>query len=277
MTTRLCVLGSSGGFPEYGIPCSGYLLRNDAGSILIDCGPGVAGALFRGAATPMLDSILISHLHPDHVLDLMPVAYGLLSQWIAGRRMAPLPLYLPQGGEAFLRSYSDLFGHRNWHFPDAWQFAGQAALKKRLDQKQDWVLSIFDVREYQAGQVWEIPGAKVLTQAVSHSVPTSAFRVELPQCTVVYTADTGWNNELPGFAKYADLLLADAHHSSARAPGGVHMTPQEAGRLASLAKASTLVLCHLATADDAESAVEAASAEFDGDVRVAVRDREYLL
>src|SRR4051794_23730674 len=43
----LRVLGSSGGFPAMGLPCSGYLLASNDERILFDCGPGVAAALLQ--------------------------------------------------------------------------------------------------------------------------------------------------------------------------------------------------------------------------------------
>jgi ribonuclease BN (tRNA processing enzyme) len=53
------------------------------------------------------------------------------------------------------------------------------------------------------------------------------------------------------------------------------MSPREAGRLARLAKVETLVLCHLASPKDGDSALADAASEFGGAIHLALRDREF--
>src|SRR4051794_29253030 len=110
----LRVLGSSGGFPAMGLPCSGYLLVANQRKILFDCGPGVACALLQHSENCDLDAVCISHVHPDHILDLVPLAYSLMTQWVSEGRTVPLPVYMPTGGRALLERLSGLFGHRQW-------------------------------------------------------------------------------------------------------------------------------------------------------------------
>lgn len=83
---RMTVLGCSGSVAGPDSAASGYLLTApDTPPLVIDFGPGVLGALQRHA-DPGEVSILLSHLHADHCLDLP----GLLV-W---RRYSPSP---PQG------------------------------------------------------------------------------------------------------------------------------------------------------------------------------------
>ena len=78
---RLTVLGSSGTYPAAGRACSGYLLEAVSGDrttrVWVDTGPGTLSNLLRVAELPSLDAIWISHLHVDHVGDLLAANYAL--------------------------------------------------------------------------------------------------------------------------------------------------------------------------------------------------------
>ncbi|WP_110377794.1 MBL fold metallo-hydrolase [Chelatococcus asaccharovorans] len=271
------VLGSSGGYPANGQPCSGYLVRGTAGAILLDCGPGVATALLRDGPHCNLDAIAISHLHPDHTLDLIPLAYSLLTEWLVDGRTVPLPLFVPLGGIDFLRRFSDLFGHRQWRLPTDGGSPGKQAIATSLAQGQDWVFSVFDIREYMPGDDFGRGDLTVRTHPVDHGVPTAAMRIDDADKSVVYSADTRFLPSLASFASRTDLFFLDAHLSGLFAPGGAHMTPMEAGRLGAMAEASELVLCHLATPEDGDSARRAAAVEFKGPIHLACQTSEYAL
>ena len=45
--------------------------------MLLDCGPGVFAKLRRYVDYLDVDAVVISHLHADHILDLVPFASGL--------------------------------------------------------------------------------------------------------------------------------------------------------------------------------------------------------
>ncbi|BCP56339.1 MBL fold metallo-hydrolase [Kaistia sp. 32K] len=278
MSNRLSILGSSGGFPVLGLPCSGYRLRAGGRDILIDCGPGVATALFAEQETCALDAVLISHMHPDHVLDLMPLAYALMTEWATAGRDVPMPLRVPEGGRAFLERFSDLFGHRHWRFGPAERGAGYALLRERGMNGEDWFFTVFDVQEFRPGDGWrEGEGLTVSTAAADHAIPTAAFRFDFDGGAIAYTGDTRWRPELADLAADSRLLLADAHLSGPSAPGGAHMTPAEAARLAEAADVDALVLCHLGSPADGDSALAEARAVFGGRIHLAVREREYRL
>lgn len=277
MQARLDILGSSGGYPVLGLPCSGYRLSGAGQDILLDCGPGIATALFSASEVCTLDAVIISHMHPDHVLDLMPLGYGLMNEWVCGGRTARLPLRLPPGGRLFLERFSNLFDHRHWRFGEEDRGPGHAALREIMKKGEDWMLTVFDVQEYVPGEAWDQGDIRIETAPADHSIVTAAMRLEVGGRALAYTGDTRWRAELAGLFTGAALLLADAHLSSRKAPGGAHMTPQEAGRLARIAGVETLVLCHLGSPTDGESASAAAAAEFGGNIRLAAAERAFAL
>src|ERR671931_1700714 len=74
---RLTVLGKSPSWQDAGGACSGYLVQDGDTAVLIDCGNGVFSKLRLACDYVDVDAVLISHLHADHFLDLIPFAYAL--------------------------------------------------------------------------------------------------------------------------------------------------------------------------------------------------------
>ena len=74
---RVTVLGKSPSWQDAGGACSGYLVEEDGTTVLIDCGNGVFSKLRLFRDYVDVDAVVISHLHADHFLDLIPYAYAL--------------------------------------------------------------------------------------------------------------------------------------------------------------------------------------------------------
>ena len=103
---RLTVLGASGTYPAAGRACSGYLLEAGAAGrtvrVWVDTGPGTLANLLRVADLPTLDAIWVSHLHVDHVSDLLPANYALRYGDFQPPP-APVPVFGPSGWVAHVR------------------------------------------------------------------------------------------------------------------------------------------------------------------------------
>ena len=74
---RLTVLGKSPSWQDVDGACSGYLVEEQGCRLLIDCGNGVFSKLRRFVDYVDVDAVVISHLHADHFLDLVPFSYAL--------------------------------------------------------------------------------------------------------------------------------------------------------------------------------------------------------
>ena len=89
---RVTVLGKSPSWQDAGGACSGYLVQEGDFTLLLDCGNGVFSKLRRVRDYVDVDAVLISHLHADHFLDLVPFSYALTyaprQQPVAGGRLA---------------------------------------------------------------------------------------------------------------------------------------------------------------------------------------------
>ena len=148
---RVQVLGAAGGYPYGGHACSGFLIGASSLNVLMDCGPGVALRLLERMRAEELDAVILTHLHPDHVLDLIPLGYALMTEWIAHRKKRRIRLYLPEGGLSFLESFAGLFGHKRWIFDDVERGPGYDALRCAVRGGRDWMFEVFDASEFRPG------------------------------------------------------------------------------------------------------------------------------
>ena len=58
--------------------CSGYLLEEGDTTLLLECGNGVFAKLREHVDYTDVDAVLVTHLHADHFVDLVPYSYALL-------------------------------------------------------------------------------------------------------------------------------------------------------------------------------------------------------
>ena len=74
---QVTVLGKSPSWQDAGGACSGYLVAQDDFTLLLDCGNGVFSKLRPVCDYVDVDAIVITHMHADHFLDLVPFSYAL--------------------------------------------------------------------------------------------------------------------------------------------------------------------------------------------------------
>lgn len=205
---KLTILGANGPYPAAGGACSGYLVSSDSGEthILLDCGPGVLAGLRGALPLEALDAVVLSHLHYDHMSDMLPLQYAL--QFSA--RETALPVLAPDAP-------------RN--------------VRALLEAK------CYDLAPVADRQIGEM---RLSFIPAVHPVPTVCIAVECDGARLVYTGDSNENPALELFADGADLLLADAGLSAADwAPRAPHLSAELCGRLARSARARALLLTHL--------------------------------
>lgn len=90
---RLTVLGCNGPYPEAGGACSGYLVKAGNTRILLECGSGSLAFLTALTEPEKIDAIVLSHLHYDHMSDILPLSFRYA---MAGKT---LKVYAPSAPE----------------------------------------------------------------------------------------------------------------------------------------------------------------------------------
>ena len=253
MTMQLTIVGASGSVSGPLSPASSYLVQaphqGRTFSLVLDLGPGSFGALYRYLDPAEVDAVALSHLHPDHCIDLC----GL---YVAGRYAptAPwrrIPVYGPAGtSERLARAYE---------VRDAAEPGRSIA---------DW----FDHRVWQAEQV--IGPFTVTTVRVAHPVEAYAIKVveRVPGGgSLVFTGDTGPTPVLAPFAAGADVLLSEAAFMTGPDnPPDLHLTGAQAAEVAEQAEVELLILTHIPPWHDPESVLAEARRVLDRPIELAM-------
>ncbi len=248
----LTVLGGSAAWPNPGQGCSAYLVQDGTTSVLLDCGPNTLLELRKHVDYATLDAIVISHCHSDHILDLVPYRYGLI--YGPGNSKMRIPVWLPPGG----RERMDMLGNA---------FDGQGE-----PQESFWDPA-FDLQEYDPDAGLTIGNLRIAFALTQHYVPCYAMRVEGSDSrTLFYSSDTGSIHPLMKAVEGVEVVIAEATlDQQDDRPEDVrgHMTPKDAGRLASAAGAHTLIVTHL-WSERPDDIVERTAAEhFSGRILIA--------
>ena len=104
MSTKVTLLGTGVGIPQPGRSQSAILVETER-PLLLDCG---AGTLLRldeaGIDVENLDTVLLTHLHLDHVSDLLALANARYL-----RRLPGLEVYGPVGTAAWFETLHSAF------------------------------------------------------------------------------------------------------------------------------------------------------------------------
>ena len=109
---KLTVLGKSPAWTDAGGAGSGYLLEEGDTRVLLDAGSGVFAKLRAATDYAGIDAVVITHVHGDHFLDLIPFSYALtLSAHGRGGPEQKRPrLFAPPGGVETLRAVTSAWG-----------------------------------------------------------------------------------------------------------------------------------------------------------------------
>lgn len=229
---KLTILGNNGPYPAAGGACSGYLLTEGNTNILIDCGNGVLANLQKFISFEQLNAIVLTHLHSDHVSDMMVLKYAVQIKKKRGLFDRNLPVYAP---------------------------AEPAEEYARLDVKD-----AFDLMPVTGDLVLDIGGIKATFAKMKH--PSMDFAVSF-QCKgkrFVFSGDTSWTEDIIAFARKSDLLMLDAglfarEKTSEDVP---HLTAEECGIIARDAAAGRLLLTHFWPENNIDELVEEARRNF---------------
>jgi ribonuclease BN (tRNA processing enzyme) len=255
---RLRVLGKSPSWQDAGGACSGYLVEDGDTSLLVDCGNGVFSKLRRYRDYTAVQGVVISHMHADHFLDLIPYSYALtyaprqqpvpVDRWPGTDNPCRPRLLLPEGGQELLRRVVGSWGN------------------------DDLVDKAFEIEEYDVSQTVEVGTIRMTFHEVPHFMETFAICLSSTNGSgrLVFGADCRPTDELVEFSREAEVLLIEATLPRPERTGDRgHLTPREAGEHGQAAGVKRLVLTHISDELDALWARGEAAAAFKGPVEVA--------
>jgi ribonuclease BN (tRNA processing enzyme) len=248
MALTLTVLGGSPAWPNPRQGSSGYLVEGGEACLLLDCGWGI-GAELRAmdGASPLTD-IVITHFHPDHWFDLVPIHYAYrYGDW--GKLPHPR-LHLPPGGRRALDTCASAWGSSVESFDCA-----------------------FEIAEYEPEAELDAGGLVVRFAPSLHYTPSFSVEVRSGDgARIAYSGDTAPTERLVRFAAGADLFVCEASLREAVGDSDErgHMDADEAGAAAADAGVGRLLLTHVPLEVGREAVVERARKRYGGPIDVAV-------
>ncbi len=184
----LTVLGSGDAFASGGRCQSAYYIQAAGAKIMLEAGPDLVGSLKRhGIAPDSLDLLIVSHLHGDHFAG---IPFLFLEYMYESPRKRPITI------------------------------AGPPRLKERAIQLMHAMYSGFDLSKIEKKIKWVVlePGRKqrlgrlqVTAIRSLHTKPDVSLSLKLAADgkSIVFTGDTGWNDDLVKLADGADLFLCE--------------------------------------------------------------------
>jgi ribonuclease BN (tRNA processing enzyme) len=245
----LRVLGTQTPYPRKGSACSGYVVESQGTAIVLDLGAGTLAELTLHRSMLTVDAVVLTHNHADHSSDLLVAYYAL-----AFSELRPAKQMI-------------VFG------PSDWDVRMEAFLSSTSPNPMS---RVFDVRKLNWDEAASIGSLELSWAAVEHGVEAYACRVSGDEATVAYSGDTRSCDALVKIAAGADLFVCEAGADAREDPDtGWHLTPEDAGDVATRAGVGSLLLTHLAPGLSAEAAASRAALHFAGTVEVAIQGRTY--
>jgi ribonuclease BN (tRNA processing enzyme) len=237
------VLGSGTCVPLPARGAAGHLVKIGDTPVLVDAGPGTLSRLSAaGVSYRDLTRVLLSHLHPDHTLDLVTLfqANGATPGF---HRTLPLSLVGCRGLSSFLTRLFELYDV----------------------QPEGYTLEIQEMEAESAA----FPPGWTLTTGLSGHTPTSlCFRFEHDGRTLAYSGDASVRGDLVRVARGADLLLCECS-----LPDGWktedHLRAGDVGEIAQEAGVRKVVLTHLYPPTQDADVVAQVRRRFGGEVVLA--------
>jgi len=252
MEDQIILLGTKGGpaVRQNGAMPTASGLQMHGQTMVVDCGIGLTRTMVdAGVKLLDVDTVFITHLHSDHLLELGPLIYTIWTTGLTRKLSIYGPIGIKEYWSGFMQSMDFDHGIRI------------------DDDGRKPLTEMIDVHVFGEGLVAKFDNIEVSALRVDHPPVTEcyALRFDGGDCSVVFSADTCYYPPLADFSKHADFLVHEAMLEEGiqsildRTPGASsleqhlrasHTMAPDVGRIATEAEVGTLVLNHLIPADD---------------------------
>jgi ribonuclease BN (tRNA processing enzyme) len=237
-TFELTVLGAGPAWSDRpGSAGAAYLVRSGETAILLDLGQGAFPRLIGAIEPSTLDAVLISHLHPDHFVDLVPLRHYLAYQL---------------------------------HPPATVRVIAPAGLAARIDALNDQAgfTAVTLACETYPAEPLEIGALTVEGRRVTHTDNSHAVRVAPADGPgLVYSGDCGVASDLAPLIRPGDTLLVEVSFGVGPVPAGSgHLDAPAIAALVRAARPGQVLLTHLQMGLDEVAPVQIVQASMDGPV-----------
>ncbi len=247
---RLDVLGAGPAYTDRpGAVGAAYLVRHGSTSVVLDLGQGAFTRLAGTIEPSTLDAIVVSHLHPDHFVDLVALRHYLRWEFRPHRHLRVI---------------------------------GPSGLDQRLDAlhgEPGFCAAVLDIETLTAGSLM-VGDVLVEAARIHHTEDSYAFRVSRPGggTGLVYSGDCGRAEDLDTLIQPGDTLLSEVSFGPGPAdPDAAHLDGPAVGRLAARTSAGQVLLTHLLMGHDDDATIDSVRVHFDGPVTLVAPGDEYAI
>lgn len=246
----LKILGSVSPYPKIDRNCVGYLIYNTNNNqkILLDCGNGITRLMKFPDDLENL-TIIISHLHKDHYVDLSAIAYASYVYHNLGLLHSKVKVYIPNSKD--LEDYHYLMNYGTENYMNFYIY----------NEKTNLNINDINISFYQT----------------QHSIKTFAMNIIKRNVKLSYSADTGYDENIALFFQDADILICESSFLKHQKNGNInHLSAEEAAMIAKKSNVKKLILSHFWPEIDKPNYLNEAKNIFK-DVDVALENKEYIL
>ncbi len=216
----MIIIGSGTGIPSLRRGYPGLVILTESITLLIDSGSGTLRRMLDiGITYRDIDLLLYTHIHPDHVSDLVPILFAC--------KYADLPRekdLLCVGGPGF-KSYfeklNSVYGH--WIASRSYQLTVKEIAQEGLAYQD----------------------LKILSKPMAHISESVGYRIKFKDGkSVAVSGDTDYCQSIVDLAFEVDILVLECSFPDGKKVEG-HLTPSLAGRIAMESHCKRLLLTHL--------------------------------
>jgi ribonuclease BN (tRNA processing enzyme) len=238
---RVTVVGAGPAYSDVaGAVGACYLVRAGERAMALDLGHGAFAGLATRIRPELLETVVVSHLHPDHFVDLVPLRHYLRYQVQPARRVR-------------VDAHPDL-----------------AQRIDALHAEPGFTASALDVVPLEPGTRTIGPFALEAAR-VTHTADSFGVRVtDVPGAPgLVYSGDVGVAGDLRPLVRPGDALLVEVSFGPGPVPpGALHLDGPAIGELARETGAGRVLLTHLLMGRDPVATIRSVRDRYDGPVEL---------
>ena len=238
---KITILGSGTAVPSLERNSSGVLVENGETRSLIDCGYGTLHQLLRlGITVNDIDRIYFTHIHPDHMCDLVPMLFAV--RYPLDAREKTLEIVAGPGFKEFFTGL--LKAYKGWLTPKTYEI--------NITEQDE------ETREYD--------GLGVTTRKVKHIPISRGYRMtDEKGHTATFSGDTDTCDGMIELGREADLMVLECATPDDMKLDG-HLSPLSAAKLAQKANCKKLCLTHFYPPCDLDAFRKIVSKEYTGEL-----------
>ena len=217
---ELILLGSGTGIPSLMRGSPGLLLISENSKVLIDSGPGILRRMLKvGVTYRDIDLLLYTHIHPDHISDLIPILFACKYPYLPRQKEL-----IALGGPGF-KHYFDRLKNLYWQWVEPKTY--HLAVKETSEQP----ILFQDL--------------KIFSKPMAHISESVGYRIEFNDGrSIAISGDTDYCESVITLSSEVDLLVLECSFPEGNKVEG-HLTPSLAARIALESRAKRLLLTHL--------------------------------